>query len=150
MWLILDVAEFRGPGVRHQFDESSDDYELDLEHRTRSFGGRSGRIILLGDGTEVLTDSDEADMFDHSEEDRDLESQVRKGPTSREDMSRGQREGTPGPADDAPSTTGSTPSKTTESPSSMNTDPSEASETKIRAVPDTALPDKLTSPTGAK
>ena len=66
------AAEFRGPGVRHQFDnDSPDDYELDLDKRSRSFGGRRGRIILLGDGTEVLTDSDDAEMFDHSDEDKD-------------------------------------------------------------------------------
>lgn len=142
-----EYAEFRGPGVRHQFDESSDDYELDLEHRTRTFGGRSGRIILLGDGTEVLTDSDEADMFDHSEEDKDLESQVRKGPAN-EDRARGEREGTPGPADDTPNTSGSTTTKTTESPSSMNAD--ESSAAKVKAVAESALPNKLTSPAAAK
>lgn len=95
-----EYAEFRGPGVRHQFDhDSPDEYELDLDNRSRGYGGRSGRIILLGDGTEVLTDSDDQDMFDHSEEDKDLESQVKKGTpaTSDNDSTRSEREGTPAP-----------------------------------------------------
>jgi len=95
------TAEFRGPGVRHQFDHESpdDEYELDLDHRPRGFGGRNGRIILLGDGTEVLTDSDDTEMFDQSEEDKDTANQVKKDTpdTSDVDSTRSQREGTPGP-----------------------------------------------------
>ncbi|KAF4631448.1 hypothetical protein G7Y89_g6681 [Cudoniella acicularis] len=48
-------SEFRGPGVHHNFDDSD------------------------SDGTEVLTDSDDTEMFDHQEEDKDLASQVNKG-----------------------------------------------------------------------
>lgn len=124
------IAEFRGPGVRHQFDDSPDDFDLDLDHRARGFGGKSGRIILLGDGTEVLTDADDADMFDHSEEDKDLESQVRKGaPSSDEAAARSKREGTPAPERTSQDTTATTPSRTTmtESPSSTNTEHSELS-----------------------
>jgi protein phosphatase PTC2/3 len=44
-------------------------------------GGYRGRIIFLGDGSEVLTDSEDTEMLDHSEEDKDLASQVSK-PTS--------------------------------------------------------------------
>ncbi|RMZ90562.1 hypothetical protein DV736_g2216, partial [Chaetothyriales sp. CBS 134916] len=54
-------AEFRGPGVRHQFDQDSPEEYEDMNHRRSGFG-RNGRIILLGDGTEVLTDSDDADI----------------------------------------------------------------------------------------
>jgi protein phosphatase PTC2/3 len=52
-----------------------------MDQKLKSFGGnqRGGRIILLGDGTEVLTDSDDTEMFDHGEEDKDLASQVPKG-----------------------------------------------------------------------
>lgn len=57
---------------------------MDMEHRNRN---NSGRIIVLGDGTEVLTDSADSDMFDHDEEDD-------KGVAGGK---RGQREGTPGP-----------------------------------------------------
>ncbi|KAI1614059.1 protein phosphatase [Exophiala viscosa] len=93
-------AEFRGPGVRHQFDhDSPDEYELDMEHRSRGFGGRGGRIILLGDGTEVLTDSDDTEMFDQSEEEKDSANQVKKSTpaTSDDGSARNEREGTPAP-----------------------------------------------------
>lgn len=51
-----------------------------MDQKLKSFGGNHrGRIILLGDGTEVLTDSDDTEMFDHGEEDKDLVSQVPKG-----------------------------------------------------------------------
>lgn len=102
--IILSTAEFRGPGVHHRFDDSPDDYDMDIDQRTRMLdGGRSGRIILLGDGTEVLTDGgdNDAEMFDQSDEDeeKDLESQVKKGQASAED-GRNQREETPGPSGD--------------------------------------------------
>lgn len=45
---------------------------------------------MLGDGTEVLTDQQDSDMFDNDDEDKDLSSQVHKG-------QRKDREGTPGP-----------------------------------------------------
>ena len=101
--LTVSVAEFRGPGVRHQFDQDSpDDYELDVP---RYRGGRNGRIILLGDGTEVLTDStDDAEMFDHSmEDDKDEEKQTKEGSsaTNEDDSARKDREGTPGPQSEA-------------------------------------------------
>jgi hypothetical protein len=89
-------------------------------------------------------------MFDHSEEDKDLESQVQKGPASEEGMARGEREGTPGPTPTTPNTSGSTTSKTTESPSSISTETSETPTAKVKAIVESALPDKLTSPTGAK
>ncbi|KIW70908.1 hypothetical protein PV04_03139 [Phialophora macrospora] len=121
-----EYAEFRGPGVRHQFDhDSPDEYELDLDHRPRGFGGRSGRIILLGDGTEVLTDSDDTEMFDHSEEDKDAANQVKKGTpnTSDVDSARGEREGTPAPQ-----------SASEESKGSSHQDASHGKDTEIEAV----------------
>jgi protein phosphatase 2C family protein 2/3 len=101
--LTVSLAEFRGPGARHQFDQDSpDDYELDVP---RYRGGRNGRIILLGDGTEVLTDStDDAEMFDHSmEDDKDEENQIKKASstTSENESTRKDREGTPGPQSEA-------------------------------------------------
>jgi protein phosphatase PTC2/3 len=95
-----EIAEFRGPGVRHQYDQDSpDDYELDSDQRARGGFGRNGRIILLGDGTEVLTDSDDTDMFDHTEEDKDTENQIKKSTPDTSDIesARTEREGTPGP-----------------------------------------------------
>lgn len=68
---------------------------MEGENKGKSFGmaGYKGRIIFLGDGTEVLTDSDDAEMFDNTEEDKDLASQVSKEPeadgTSAGDESKG-------------------------------------------------------------
>ncbi|KAK1971725.1 protein phosphatase 2C [Colletotrichum sublineola] len=75
-----EYAEFRGPGVHHNFDDSDSGYDVDIENKGKPFGigGYKGRIIFLGDGTEVLTDSDDTEMFDNAEEDKDLESQVSK------------------------------------------------------------------------
>ena len=104
MSLTVSLAEFRGPGVRHQFDQDSpDDYDLDVP---RYRGGKNGRIILLGDGTEVLTDStDDANLFDHSmEDDKDDDSQTNKtssATTNEDDSARKDREGTPGPQSEA-------------------------------------------------
>jgi protein phosphatase PTC2/3 len=83
------IAEFRGPGVHHNFDDSDSGYDVDVDNRTKSLGGNNqrGRIILLGDGTEVLTDSDDtAEMFDQGDEDRDLESQVSKGHVASQEL----------------------------------------------------------------
>ncbi|KAG5999613.1 hypothetical protein E4U54_001753 [Claviceps lovelessii] len=75
-----EYAEFRGPGVHHNYEESGNRYDSDAEKQGRGFGigGSRGRIIFLGDGTEVLTDSDDTEMFDDVDEDEDLESQVSK------------------------------------------------------------------------
>ena len=56
---------------------------MDADNKGKSFGvgGYKGRIIFLGDGTEVLTDSDDTPMFDNADEDKDLESQVSKAST---------------------------------------------------------------------
>ncbi|KAI1810880.1 phosphatase 2C-like domain-containing protein [Poronia punctata] len=81
-----EYAEFRGPGVHHHYDDSDSGsgYDVDTENRSRNFGtgGYKGRIIFLGDGTEVLTDSDDAEMFDNQEEDKDLAIQVSKNATT--------------------------------------------------------------------
>jgi hypothetical protein len=51
------TAEFRGPGVHDRFNQNSyhddDDDDLDMDPRARIFGQRGGRVILLGDGTEI-------------------------------------------------------------------------------------------------
>lgn len=66
---------------------------MDMDHRTRFLGGgrQGGRIILLGDGTEIHTtagpdDDGDVDMEDRgeaveadSEEEKDLAEQVRRG-----------------------------------------------------------------------
>ncbi|TPX15722.1 uncharacterized protein E0L32_000056 [Thyridium curvatum] len=80
-----EYAEFRGPGVHHNFDDSDSGYDVDMDNKGKPFGigGYRGRIIFLGDGTEVLTDSDDTEMFD--QENKDLESQVSK-PSSGNDQ----------------------------------------------------------------
>ncbi|KAH7011534.1 phosphatase 2C-domain-containing protein [Ilyonectria destructans] len=79
-----EYAEFRGPGVHHNFEDSDSGYEMDADNKGRAFGvgGYKGRIIFLGDGTEVLTESDDTEMFDNDDEDKDLASQVSKTVTS--------------------------------------------------------------------
>lgn len=142
------TAEFRGPGMRQNFEDSGDDYDLDLDQRNRGVGGRSGRIILLGDGTEVLTDSDETEMFDHEEEDKDLASQVTKGQTKVEHESRSGREETPGP-DERQQTPEPIEQNPFETPSSITSDKSDAIETSkanFKAIPESALPEKLVTP----
>ena len=53
---------------------------MDMDQRSKNSisGGKKGRIILLGDGSEILTGSEDTDMIDTEEEDEDLASQVRK------------------------------------------------------------------------
>lgn len=106
------TAEFRGPGTHHHVDDSPDDYEMDMDQRTRFLGGRQGRIILLGDGTEIQIgnmhdDDGDVDMEDRGEaeeaEDGDLEEQVQKDAASKTVSANGEtdrstREETPAPA----------------------------------------------------
>lgn len=70
--------------MHHGFDDSADDYDMDMDQRTRMLG-RGGRIILLGDGTEILTgrgDDDDVDMDERGDaeedsDDKDLEELLR-------------------------------------------------------------------------
>lgn len=147
------TADFRGPGVRQNFEDSGDDYDLDLDQRNRGVGGRSGRIILLGDGTEVLTDSDETEMFDHEEEDKDLASQVSKGQMKVVDDSRAGREETPGPESHGTSERQQTPESMEQNPfdtpsstTSEKSDITETAKANIKAIPESALPEKLVTP----
>ncbi|KAL2872182.1 PP2C family serine/threonine-protein phosphatase [Aspergillus lucknowensis] len=88
-----EYAEFRGPGIRNQFEENPDDYEIDHD-RARPFS------------------QNDEELFDHTEEDQDLPNQVdRQDP----DTERNEREGTPGPQSatsqtDASTSDGSEPS----------------------------------------
>lgn len=76
--------------MHHNFDDSDSGYDMDTDHggKPKGFsiggsGGYRGRIIFLGDGTEVLTDTDDTTMFDDAEEeDRDLDQQVGKSASS--------------------------------------------------------------------
>ncbi|KAL8787018.1 MAG: hypothetical protein Q9213_002454 [Squamulea squamosa] len=158
----LVLAELRANGQqgRKRTDDSGDDYDLDLDKRGGGFGGRSGRIILLGNGTEVLTDSDEQEVFDHEDDDRDLENQVsRHDANTNKDSAdlRSQREDTPGPQSEESTRTSKTPDSTEasnpfDSPSSTISEKSEAIELapKVTKIPESALPEKLVTPPTSK
>ncbi|MCJ1389254.1 Protein phosphatase 2C 2 [Xylographa bjoerkii] len=143
-------SEHRGPGVRRQYDDTDDDFDRDMDQRTRGVGGRSGRIILLGDGTEVLTDSDEQEMFDHDEEDKDLEN---RGQSKTENSETRNREATPGPEPERGPLTSHTPETMEDvnpfdSPASNSTERSTAADEPppyIRAANDSDVPEKLTT-----
>lgn len=106
-------------------------------------GGRSGKIILLGDGTEVLTDSDDTEMFDHSEEDKDLDSQVNKNQAPASEDQRSEREGTPAPQSDRQQT-----SEPTEASSVSNAtmEKTRSPQSYLNQSPETGLPAKLANP----
>ena len=89
---------------------------------------------MLGDGTEVLTDSDDTEMFDHSEEDKDSANQVKKSTpdTSDVDSARSEREGTPAPQ-----------SASDESKGSSHRDASHSKEAEIKAVADQTTVNKV-------
>jgi protein phosphatase 2C family protein 2/3 len=123
-----------------------------MDPRARSFGGLGGRIILLGDGTELTSSEADADMFDHDDEDLDLDQQIHKGhagenddepDSTHADALRRQREGTPAPSAPRPVEEEKkvTPNPTTESPSSVKTEKSEeAEEAKAKGTEKTAVP----------
>ena len=144
--------------MRQNFEDSGDDYDLDPDQRNRGVGGRSGRIILLGDGTEVLTDSNESEMFDHEEEDKDLASQVSKGQVKLDGGSRGGREETPEPESHGTSERQQTPASiiepnpfdTPSSTTSERSDVTENTKANIKAIPESAIPEKLVTPRTAQ
>lgn len=82
--------------------------------RSRGFSVRSGRIILLGDGTEVIPDQNEEELFDQTEEDQDLANQVQH-----ESGARNERQATPGPQGKQESSSG-TSAQISESPASTD------------------------------
>jgi protein phosphatase 2C family protein 2/3 len=138
-----EYAEFRGPGVHHRVDDSPDDIDMDLDSRFRPNNGQGGRIILLGDGTEISTEAPDSEMFDHADEDKDLDSQVDKFKAGNESNGNAQnaREETPGPSAPAQGNT--------ESPSSVNTEKSDAADQKATEK-DSRIPDKPVVGTNAK
>jgi protein phosphatase 2C family protein 2/3 len=90
---------------------------MDAENKGRSFGvgGYRGRIIFLGDGTEVLTDSDDTEMFDNADEDKDLESQVSKTTTTPAAIDTAAKASTGAPTPAAPVESKPEPAKETKS-----------------------------------
>ncbi|KAK6524322.1 Protein phosphatase 2C 2 [Orbilia ellipsospora] len=63
---------FRPPSYYASFEEDEDG-SIKQYGITSNSSREGGRIIVLGDGTEVLTDSDDTEMFDYDEEERDTE-----------------------------------------------------------------------------
>ncbi|KAM0432410.1 hypothetical protein ACHAPT_004954 [Fusarium lateritium] len=143
-----EYAEFRGPGVHHNFEDSDSGYELDPENKGgRSFGvgGYRGRIIFLGDGTEVLTDSDDTEMFDNADEDKDLESQVAKNSTSTDS-----KETVPVAAPGAPAAAAAAASTTTASSTTAESKPAPAAQSKPTEKPAEVDVKKETAPQESK
>ena len=97
----------------------------------------------------MLTDSDETEMFDHEEEDKDLDSQVAKGQPHATDVHRGSREETPGPQSEqmartdhqAPDSTQHNSIDTNFINPSEKPDSTEVKHPKV--IPESALPDKI-------
>ena len=82
------TAEFRGPGVHHNnLDDSDSGYDMDMDKRNAASGGKRGRIILLGDGSEVLTGSEDTDMIDNEDEKDDLANQATKAKSTEQSLS---------------------------------------------------------------
>ncbi|KAM5436513.1 Protein phosphatase 2C 2 [Microsporum ferrugineum] len=135
-----EYASFRGPGVRQQFDEGADGYD------SAGPAGRSGRIILLGDGTEMLTDMGDEDMFDSADEDKDLESQVRREATEEDkdgekprEPEQKEREGMTGPQASQRSTASSSEGLT-ESPRVISASPLPTADSSPNSVSDASKP----------
>jgi protein phosphatase PTC2/3 len=115
---------------------------MDLDSHFRPNNGLGGRIILLGDGTELTTEAPDAEMFDNDNEDKDLDSQVDKFKTEGSNGTPNAREKTPGPQ--------SKPiHAVAESPSSVKTKKSEGTQPLTATGKDTTQPEKLTTGTPA-
>lgn len=108
-----------------------------------------------------MTDSDEQEVFDHDEDDKDLENQVGKGSAvANEDNanSRSQREETPGPpahdfANQQKTPDSSETGNPFDTPSSTTSEKSESIEmpsTTPKAIPESAIPEKLITPSKSK
>lgn len=95
---------------------------MELDHRFRpGNGANNSRIIFLGDSTGSSSHDHDGEMFDHDDEEKDLDSQVDKYP-----------------ADNKANATEVT---TTESPSSTKTEESDAAPSH-GSPKDSRLPDK--------
>jgi protein phosphatase 2C family protein 2/3 len=132
--------------VHHRVDDSPDDIDMDLDHRFRPNSGLGSRIILLGDGREVQADAADSEMFDHDDEDKDLDSQVAKSPKGKtvgsngdvDATARNAREQTPAPTQ---------ANSVQESPSSDKTERSETVDEKAAPPKDTRVPEKASDAT---
>lgn len=127
--------------MKHQFEDSGDDYDMDLHNNGR------GRIIFLGDGTEVLTDGNE-------EDDKTTDIQNDSDLSAQEEQNRKEREETPGPESHQPT---DQPNHDTMDIDDSRSPPAADDKTDViatvdappNAIPETALPDKLVNPPAA-
>lgn len=105
----------------------------------------------------MLTDGDDTGMFDHDDEDRDLEAQVTKNlpkPGTGKSEPRNGREDTPAPEGQREGEKPRTPDPVEganpfDTPSSTTSEKSESTETTapiIKAIPESGLPTKLVNP----
>ena len=134
--------------MKNHFEESGDDYEMDLDSRTHGMGGRPGRAIILSDGSEMVTDGDDTEMFDHNEEDKDLERQVSKGKAESENgetRPRNERGETPAPQPQQ-STEHEESSEISEPSVSGTATPPASAKPEIKRIPASAIPEKLVLP----
>ncbi|CZT20998.1 probable protein phosphatase 2C [Ramularia collo-cygni] len=92
-----EYAEFRGPGMHHGFDDSPDDYDMDMDQRTR----------MLGRGDDDDVDMDERGDAEEDTDDKDLEELLRNKDSTQKlngeslektDASRSERGETPAPS----------------------------------------------------
>lgn len=68
-----EFAEPRGPNINCNFEDSDIcGYGFDMNDQTEFNDGRFGRIIFLGDGSEILSDPDDTEIFDNMDEVMDL------------------------------------------------------------------------------
>lgn len=141
------IAELRGPSLRQRYNRE------DLGESSPS--ERSGNIILLGDGRQILTDGDDTHMFDYGDEDRDLESQASKhweeikNVDLEADQSKVAHEATPQKREKSQTPEPSEEGNPFDTPSSSTSEKSEDSSTatpNAKVIPETALPTKLFSP----
>jgi protein phosphatase PTC2/3 len=115
---------------------------MDKQSKPFGIGGYKGRIIFLGDGTEVLTDSDDTEMFDNAEEDKDLASQVSKS-SSGEDGEDGANVPPSAPSPPAKEKSNTEPeSKTETTTSDTPKDAEKKTETKVEAQADGTADEK--------
>lgn len=141
------IAELRGPSLRQRYGREDQDENSTSE--------RSGNIILLGDGRQVLTDGDDTHMFDYGDEDRDLESQASKdweeikNEDLEADKSKYAHEKTPQKREKFQTPEPPEEGNPFDTPSSTTSEKSEDNSTaapNVKVIPETALPTKLFSP----
>lgn len=81
-YFLSSPAEMRQLGWPLHYDDSPDEFDNINVGKGRPPRG-SGRIIVLGNGTEVLSDTEDAEMIDDEDKDEE-ELEKKKSPDSKE------------------------------------------------------------------